>query len=322
MPSARSGSTLAHWRRWERWSVCTLTPMTSAISTGGTIAVLLARRPSRRPDRCDRTATSARRPTTSPTARRSSTAGKPRQSKSAEVLGIHRVELARLQGLRHDGLGRQRRPGVVPPGRRRQRPRSGSPQILSGRAGRRLHHYDWHGNLRPPRSRQGPHRRDAGSRTRRTPDAHPAGDGESRCDGRDDRRGEGGRASTWVAGRRGRRRLRSRRARPTTGTRSANPRRTLTLCVDVSDWADLQASVDALSSQPDHRLVVLSRDAGRGVRHGVRSPSGSSSPTARRRSATAGSSTDSAWSVRCSSSSNQDLGCPRRRPQRRCMIDG
>ena len=54
------------------------------------------------------------------------------------------------------------------------------------------------------------------------------------------------------------------------GNPFGEPESVLTLRVDVSERTDGEACLDALSPQPDHRLVVLPRDARRGLHDGVR----------------------------------------------------
>ena len=78
--------------------------------------------------------------------------------------------LARLPGLGHDRLGAERRPGVVPAGRRWTRPPSGWRRSCARRRADVLTTYDWHGNYghpdhvkvhqrRPPRRRARRHAR-------------------------------------------------------------------------------------------------------------------------------------------------------------------
>ena len=58
--------------------------------------------------------------------------------------------VARLQGQRHDRLGAERRPGVVPPGAASTKPPSASPTSCARSTPTSLTVYDWHGNYGHP----------------------------------------------------------------------------------------------------------------------------------------------------------------------------
>ena len=174
------------------------------------------RGPPRRAGRVHRTASTARCPTTSRPARRSSTAAPTEIARSAAVLGVARVVWLGYQRLGHDRVGAERRPRLVLAGRRRRGRGAAGGHPARG-AGRRRRRLRLARRLRPSRPHPGPPRRPPGrrpGRARRSASRSRYNRDLADCDdGRGPRRPR--RTSTPTA-------------RPTTATRSARPRPTST----------------------------------------------------------------------------------------------